>query len=272
MLFAMPRYAIGDLTIDVDVPPRFKCEYSLTGSLLGFDASTGASLELSALTLKGGTGVDAARERAKSAGLALHRDEASFVSFQEPPRTWFAGFGSHLLIATLTKGELIPEFADVLASVDPAHDTFPEGDKTSFSALRPSHTRFFEQRRNALLDAISWSPQLRDAPKRLDDFWESLVDEPPEEEGLLNTMLSAASIGFGDLLCARGFEWCVSKDAWGLSLGVVALRGTANMLVVPDSFLIKRWETQERRFIESALVSITESVARARAEWAQSKQ
>lgn len=257
----MPRFAVGDLTIDLDVPPRFKCEYALSGALVGLDASVGAGFEISGLHLGQRSGVEVLKERAVQAKQPLVRDSATFASFLQPPRTWFAGFGPHLLVATLKKPELIPEFDAVLASVGPAHDPFPEGKETAFSPLRPSHTRFFEQRRTSLLDAIGWSPQLSNAAARLDAFWEELLADPPEDEHLLGTMLSGVAIGFGDLLAPYGFQWRVAKDPWGVSLGVVALEGSSDLLVVPDSFIAKRWERREPPFIADSVKAIAAQVA-----------
>lgn len=261
----MPRFAIGDLTIDVEIPERFVCEYALTGALLTIDKSTKTRADISALLLDR-AGVEAVRERALEDKLALHVDGPQFASYFRPPYTWFAGFGKHLIIATL-KGNGFPEFAQVLESVGPAHDPFPADKETAISDLRPSHTRWFEQKRTSLLDAISWSSERHDAAERLDAFWADLVENPPDDEHLLNTMLSGAAVAFGDLLKRHGFEWCVAKDPWGVSIAVVALRGTANMLIVPDSFVSKRWQAREPRFVVSAVDQIGAHVKKMKAEW-----
>lgn len=271
----MPRFAIGDLTIDVDVPSRFRCEYSLSGSLMGLDASNGSAFELSALHIvakdeskRGTEGVTSARDNAKTKGAPLERDTATLAVYKESPTTWMGGFGSHLLIATLTKPDAIPEFVELMASVGPAHDPFPEGQAVSIVDLRPSHTRWFEQKRTSLLDAESWSPDSGNAPEKLDVFWGSIVAEPPGEEELLNAMLSGVTVGFGDLLVKRlGFQWCVAKDEWGTSVAVVALRGTGNVTIVPESFVAKRWDRRDPAFVVNALREIGAHVAKLKADW-----
>lgn len=271
----MPRFAIGDLTIDVEVPPRFRCEYSLSGSLMGLDSSNGSAFELSALHFvakdpkqHGSEGLNSARENAKTKGLTLERDTPTVAVYREAPTTWLAGFGSHLLIATLTRPEHSPDFVDLLASVADAHDPFPEGQNPAIVDLRPSHTRWFEQKRTSLLDAEAWSPDSANAPEKLDAFWGSILLEPPDEEDLLNAMLGGVTVGFGDLLVKRaGFQWCVVKDEWGTSLAVVALRGTANAIIVPESFVAKRWERKEPSFVASALREISAHVAKLKADW-----
>jgi hypothetical protein len=259
----MPRFAIGDLTIDVEVPARFRCEYALNGALVGLDAATGAGFELSALQLGKRSGVEALRESARKDAVDLASETPHFAAYRKNERTWLAGFSTHLLIATVKKPEAVPEFAQLLASVGPAHDPFPEGQEPAFSDLRPSHVRWFEQKRTALLDAQRWSAESAHAPEKLDAFWAELLADTPDDEQLLETMLGAVALGFGDLLVKRaGFQWGVAKDASGVSLGVVALRGTANLLVVPDSFVAGRWEAKEPRFVADAVAAITAQVAK----------
>lgn len=270
----MPRFAVGDLLVDVDVPARFRCEYSLAGSLVALDQSTGAAFELSGLmatakdpAARGTEGLVAVRERAGKEGRPLSRETPAVVVYGDGKRTWFAGFGSHLLIATVGKPELVPEMIEIMASVGAAHDPFPPGEETAVCDLRPSHTRWFEQKRTSLLDANRWSPELSDAPEKLDLFWEELITDPPDEEDLLNAMLNGVAVGFGDLLVKRGgFQWCVAKDKWGVMLAVVALRGSANVIVDPQSFVAKRWERKEPKFIADAVRDIAAQVARLKAK------
>jgi Domain of unknown function (DUF3806) len=264
------RFAIGDLTIDVEVPARFTCEYSLSGSLMGLDSSNGSAFELSALHIiakdpaaRGTEALVSTRENAKTTGIELYKDSATLAVYRESANTWMGGFGSHLLVATLTKPELVPEFVEVMTSVGAAHDPFPDTKDVGIVDLRPSHTRWFEQKRTSLLDSESWSPDSTNAPEKLDAFW-----EPPEEDDLLSAMLGGVTVGFGDLLVKRaGFQWCVAKDEWGTSLAVVALRGTANVVIVPESFVAKRWERKEPKFIADALADIADHVTKFKAEW-----
>ncbi|MGV3625132.1 MAG: hypothetical protein ACO1OB_30205 [Archangium sp.] len=265
----MPRIAIGDLTIDVDVPPRFTCEYSLNGSLIAESAGTGEIFELSAITVEGGPTADIVIDRAKTANRPLHEQREHFVSFFDGAHTWFAAIPGRVLVATLTQGSP-PEFAAILSSVAPAHAPFVEGEALQLQDLRPSHTRFFEQRRNALLDNLGWSPQLRDAIPKLENFWNELLDDAPQETDLLSTMINSVAIGFGDLLCTRGFTWVIGHDAYGTTLGVVALRGTANVWVVPENFIGKRWESKERDFIGHGLDAIMGHVEKMKADWKNS--
>lgn len=259
----MPRIAIGDLTLDLDVPPRFTCEYTLNGSLIAESRGTGEVFELSVIDVNGGA-IEVVTERAAKAERPPQEERDDFVSYFDGRKAWFAAIPEHVLVATLVRGSP-PEFAAILASVAPAHAPFTGKGAMQVEALRPSHARFFEQRRTALLDAIGWSPQLGDAVPRLEAFWRELLDAPPAELDLLSTMRSGAAVAFGDLLCTRGFSWAVGHDpAYGTALGVVALRGTANVWVVPIQFMLERWRSRERDFIGAALTSLEQRVQNVR--------
>ena len=69
----MPRIAIGDLSVDVEVPERFRCDFSTSGSLLAESEATNESFELSAITVQGGSAVDIVRARAAESGATLLR-------------------------------------------------------------------------------------------------------------------------------------------------------------------------------------------------------
>lgn len=241
----MPRIAIGDLTVDIDVPPRFTCEYTLNGSLIAESAGTAEVFELSVIDVTNNA-IEMVTDRALKSERPLQEKRDDFVSYFDGKKAWFAAIPNHVLVASLLRGSP-PEFASILASAAPAHDPFTTSDTVQTQTLRPSHARFFEQRRTALLDAIGWSPQLRDAVPKLEEFWNELLDNPPAEADLLSTMISGAAVAFGDLLCTRGFTWAIGHDPkYGTALGV---RGPDNTWLVPIRFIIERWQRKERGFI-----------------------
>lgn len=260
----MPRLAIGDLTIDLDVPERFACAYSATGSLVAQDSKRGDGFEVSAIT----GDIDAVavvKMNALKANVALLHESATHACFTAD-QTWDAGFGAHYVMATV-EGD-VPEMLAILTSVGSAHPPFPSDQPISFFPLSASHALWFAQRRSALLEDEGWSSGMPTPASALDDLWDRLLADNPTDEAEVNSRLSAISVAFGDLLArALGFQWRVTKDDWGIALGVIGLEGTANLLVTPDSFIAKRWERREPRFLEAALRSIGETVERARAEW-----
>ena len=258
--------ACGDLLLDVEVPENFDCSYSFTGSL--WAESDQGDFELSVLRFKpkvpspdAGFRLvlsDGGAPAPTRADVSLHRDDAT---------TTRAGFGNQLIVTTHTPtlGDVV---AGILASLGPAHDPFgPGSERVQSSVLRPSHGAWFAQRRESLLGAIGWHAELPDAAARLDAFWAGLVDAPPSDKHHLETMISCVAVGFGDLLRPFGFEWRIVCDEWGTGLGMVALPGTADVLVVPDSFVGKRWEDRVRTFVEDVLPSLQAHVEKAKAAW-----
>lgn len=255
----MSRIAIGDLSVDVEIPERFTCEFSWQGSLLAECADTGESFELSTITVQGASAVDIVRDRATESGAALHESRDGFVSFFNAPDNWLAGSGEHMLVATVN-GVPLADFAKILSSVAPAHDPFTNETPLSLADVRPSHDMYFAHHRTS---------SMTDADQ-LDAFWTALISKPPDDDDELEAHLRAVSVAFGDLLCARGFTWVFGRDQYGASLGVVALRDTANVWVVPADFIGKRWQRKELDFIHAALESITSHVEKMRSDWKRS--
>lgn len=258
----MPRVAIGDLTIDIEVPERFHCAYTVNGSLLAESADE--AFEVGVIRVTGSSGVELVRDRAAQKHSEVHERDGVAVFF-EAPETWFAGFEEHMLVATVHRGEP-SEFPRVLESVGPAHPPFPEREERVVVALQPSHRTFFAQRRTSMKDNFGWTPNQHDAISRLDTVWRWLIEEPPPDEHVLHTFMSGIAVAFGDLLCRRGFSWAMGNDQHGITIGIVALKGTANVWVVPDEFLGKRWENREVDFFGFAIEAIASQVEKMRTD------
>lgn len=99
----------------------------------------------------------------------------------------------------------------------------------------------------------------------LDEVWEDfLASEPDDDEASL--IVSVLGIALGDhLVRARSFAWVILSDAWGTGLGVVAMRGTANVVTDPFNFVAKRWDRREPRFLAEGLRAICRHVDQVKA-------
>ena len=254
----MPRIAIGDLTIDVEVPERFRCAYTTNGSLLAECVDTDEAFEIGVIRVTGNSGVELVRDRAAEKNAEVRENENGVALFFEAPETWFAGFEEHMLVATVHRGEP-KEFPGVLETVGPAHEPFPPSEERVVVSLQPSH-------RTSMKENFGWSPTQHDAISRLDTVWRWLIEEPPPDEHVLHTFMSGIAVAFGDLLCQRGFSWAMANDQHGITLGIVALKGTANVWVVPDEFLGKRWENREVDFFGYAIEAIASQIQKMRTD------
>ncbi len=270
----MRRIAVGDLLVDVEVPDGFEAEYSLSGSLLLGDPERGLAVELSGLTVAPKDPevrdhcVRDVEARAASRGTSPRRFPGPVAVLRED-RSYLAGVGNRMLIATLSGPEdaaFAQQVEALVGSAAAAHDPLPrQGDEVARCPLRPSHALWFDQLRAALgaeLDVDGLPPL-----GRLDALWLDLVAHPPEEP-LLGRKLAALAVAFGDHLVARGFQWCIAADRWGTGFAVVALPETAQLLLHPESFVGKRWEQQEDRFLEGAVGAVLGMVEKAARDWA----
>jgi hypothetical protein len=277
----VPRIAVGDLLIDLDVPSSWACEYSLAGSLLAVDSARKVTLEVSGLHLQPSgpaatdLGVQHVLDAAQRYGTSAREAAPGVWVVKETAGelpTWMAAQGNRLVVATLhldpsspSHAALEAEVDGIVASVGAAHDPFPPPSETpAFSQLRDSQRLFFEQRRSSLRAAFSWELDGPVPTSKLDDFWDALVEKADDELEFLETKLSALGVAFGDHLVRRGFEWRIVSDQWGVAFGVVALPESSAVVVVPDSFVGKRWERRECAFFTDSVEAIMRDVEASR--------
>ena len=99
------------------------------------------------------------------------------------------------------------------------------------------------------------------SPDVLDRVWAAWVTSAPTEPDAINAGINAIGIAFGSHLVQHaGFSWVIASDEWGTDLAVLALPGTANVLVYPANFVAKRWERRETGFLQPAFQDITRQV------------
>ena len=99
------------------------------------------------------------------------------------------------------------------------------------------------------------------SPAVLDRVWAAWVASAPTEPAVINAGINAVGIAFGSYLVQNsGFSWVIASDEWGTDLAVLALPGTADVLVYPANFVAKRWERRETGFLQPAFQDITHQV------------
>lgn len=85
-----------------------------------------------------------------------------------------------------------------------------------------------------------------------------------------NEAINAVGIAFGSFLVREaGFSWVVATDDYGTELAVLALPGTANVLVYPANFVAKRWERRQTNFLETCFHDIVAQTKSVQAQLAQ---
>lgn len=293
----MPRHAVGDLLVDLEVPGGLEWIYDDDGVLAGEDPEQRWLVEISGLTLtsKDPTvadhGLRSVLASAKEAGVAARRPSPELAWFKHPAPAqpgdgrrcehWSAGLGTRCVVVSLSYGaEPGPELDAVRAQVEAALPTLrgvvpphrAVGEQTLFFELSPSHDLWFEVRRGdlaALVKAVL-PARVTDGlppPDVLDEVWDDfLASEPDADEAAL--IINVLGIALGDhLVRARSFAWVILSGAWGTGLGVVAMRGTANVITDPFNFVAQRWERKERRFLADGLRAICRHVDQAKTAW-----
>jgi hypothetical protein len=99
------------------------------------------------------------------------------------------------------------------------------------------------------------------SPAILDRVWAAWVASGPSTPDAVNAGINAIGIAFGaQLVQQSGFSWVIASDEWGTDLAVLALPGTADVLVHPAHFVAKRWEGRETGFLQSAFQDINRRV------------
>ncbi len=95
----------------------------------------------------------------------------------------------------------------------------------------------------------------------LDELWDRWRSVKTTDSNAIDSFLNCFGVGFGQILVDHlGFEWAYLEDEYGSDIAVRALPGTANVRVVPLDFVLKRWESNEGRFVKEAAKEIDRTV------------
>lgn len=296
----MPRFAIGDLLVDLDLPACLQCRYENSGALLASDTSDRFAIRFSGITVQAkdpmarNLCVSSVSERATSNGATLERikDDLVFCR-QKSAGDWggeagvndfcFVGFGNREIVVTLSYAEADRDLntEELRTVVDSAirsirlvyPDTPRHKDQIEVFDLAESQRPWLEQHRAILRRRVQQltgydADGLVPLPV-LDDYWSHFIAAPPADNDELNLILNSVGVALGDhLVRVRSFEWVIISDNYGVCIGVVALRGTANVTTDPFNFVAKRWERKEPRFLLAGVQALADTVDKFAKDWA----
>jgi hypothetical protein len=100
-------------------------------------------------------------------------------------------------------------------------------------------------------------------PEALDAAWSAWIPAAAGEPDMANTIVNATGAAFGQFLVdTAGFRWVVAADADGTEMAVIALEGTADVIVYPMNLVAKRYATREAGFIRPLLEGIRQQVGK----------
>ena len=91
----------------------------------------------------------------------------------------------------------------------------------------------------------------------MDNLWIAWKAAKVTDSEAVDSFLNCFGIGFGQILVDNlGFEWTYLEDEYGADIAVRALPGIADTRIAPLHFVLKRWESNEGRFITDSIVEI----------------
>lgn len=137
-------------------------------------------------------------------------------------------------------------------------------DTAKFFQLNDELLKWVQQQLDLLADYSSSLdlavPGRLDA-ESLDNLWVAWKSAGISDSKAVDSFLNSFGVGFGQILVDElGFEWVYLEDEYGNNIAVRALPGTANTRIAPLHFVLKRWHSNEDRFVVDALNQIDEIV------------
>lgn len=103
------------------------------------------------------------------------------------------------------------------------------------------------------------------SPENLDFAWNAWISDAADEVEMAETIVNATGAALGQFLVdTAGFRWVVAADEHGSEMAVIALEGTADVVVYPMNLVAKRYESKERGFIPPLLQRIRDQVSNLR--------
>jgi hypothetical protein len=96
----------------------------------------------------------------------------------------------------------------------------------------------------------------------LDAAWNAWVPHSGDDPEMANTIVIATGAALGQFLVdADGFRWVVASDEHGSEMAIIALEGTADVIVYPMNLVARRYEARTQGFILPLLNGIRDQLA-----------
>lgn len=106
-------------------------------------------------------------------------------------------------------------------------------------------------------------------PSVLDRTYKAAREAAGNDASSANQIINTIGMSFGQYLVdQQGFRWVVVSDRQGSELGVVALPGEADMIVLPPNLVGKRWAGGTVDFLDDVYRGIVENLEKVKAELA----
>jgi Domain of unknown function (DUF3806) len=122
-----------------------------------------------------------------------------------------------------------------------------------------AHLRVAKSVADAYAGADAESPL---TPALLDAAWNAWIPTAAQDPEMANTIVNAIGAAFGQFLAdSDGFRWVVASDEHGTEMAIIALEGTADVILYPMNLVAKRYESGEQGFILPVLEQIRNQVS-----------
>ena len=102
-------------------------------------------------------------------------------------------------------------------------------------------------------------PSTEDLDQAFNSWLHSRTHDPPDA----NSVINCVGIAFGQhLVDSTPLEWIIASDAYGTELALYGLPGQGDVLVYPQNFVAKRYESNVGIFIVESVNQIRSDVSR----------
>lgn len=102
-------------------------------------------------------------------------------------------------------------------------------------------------------------PSTEDLDQAFNSWLHSRTHDPSDA----NSVINCVGIAFGQhLVDSTPLEWVIASDAYGTELALYALPGEGDVLVYPQNFVAKRYESNVGIFIVESVNQIRSDVSR----------